>query len=79
MSKKVCLCVLLNALTYEFFLVRSYVCVKNFYEDPFSSFYIKLLRDRQTDRQMLGEHNLLGLGGDKKSVSVFCSRSYAFN
>ena len=46
------------------FLVKSYICgeifssslstdtaVVNFREDPFSSFYVKLLTDRQTERQ----------------------------
>ena len=42
------------------FPLPSYVCGKNFHEDPFSSFYVKLLTDRQTPDRAL--HNHLGGG-----------------
>ena len=33
----------------QFFLVHRHICGKNFCEDPFSSFYVKLVTDRQTN------------------------------
>jgi len=45
----------------QFFLVNRYITVK-FHEDLLrpSRFYLKLITDRQADRQMPGVHNLLG-------------------
>jgi len=35
----------------QFFLFNRFIFGKNFRKDPISSFYVKLLTDRQTDRQ----------------------------
>ena len=50
---------------YSFFNVQRHNCGKNFHEDPFSSFYVKLLTDRHADRQTdkrRALHNVLGGG-----------------
>jgi len=46
-----------------FFFVQRYISAKD--EDPLSSFYVKLLTGRQTDRRRL-KHNLLGGGECEK-------------
>ena len=47
---------------------------KNFHEDPFSSFYVKFLTDRQEERNTerhIKKHNLFGSG----EVMQHCSRA----
>ena len=45
----------------QFFLVHRHICWKKFREDPSSSFYVKLLTVKQTDRQTNAGHYISSL------------------